>query len=110
MRLQLANALLVNFFDPDLVFPRPLTQFFQTGQLAFIRGDDQLTHAVKRQTMLGAELFSRPNTFPAKSCFLAARRVVDTGMDNARVVPGLMCRGYGFFFQQDNRTRWVARL
>src|SRR4029434_6243611 len=76
-------------------------QFFQAGELALLRCDDDLAAALVSNSVLLAEAVHQLASFDAVLSFQGTGLVVEAGMDDAAVMARLM-RGIAIFgFQQD---------
>ena len=59
-------------------------------QLNFVGGDQQFAGLHTRHAMIAAKIIGRPRAFLAELCLETAGLVIDAGMDDAAVVPGLV--------------------
>jgi hypothetical protein len=77
-------------------------QFFKPGELAGVRGDNNLAASFMRDIVLLAKPVHRVSAFDAISCFQGAWFVVKAGVNHAAVVPGLMCSKPVFSLEEDH--------
>lgn len=64
-----------------------------------VERDDQLAALEIGEVLLGAEVFQQPDAAAAQTCFEASRFVVEPGVDDSGVVPGLVSGDPGFLLQ-----------
>src|SRR5688572_22396542 len=89
-------------------FSTPM-QFFEPRKLGCICRNDNLPATLMRDPVLLAEAVHRFAPFDAILCFQRARFVVQTGMDDAAVVAGLMRREPVLRLEQNHSQAWPSR-
>ena len=93
---------LVEQFDVDPVLPGPLEQCQHALVLFGVGGDDELAALLVGDVVVVTETNRFAHAAPAEIGFQAARLVVDAGVNDAAVVPGLVEGQRSLFFQQYN--------
>src|SRR5439155_4354353 len=90
------------------VGPSPPPELLEPGQLRGVGGDDQLAAAIDGDAALLAVVIQLARALDAEPRLQRARRVVDAGMDDARVVSGLVRADLALALQYAHRGAWVA--
>ena len=78
-------------------------------QVALVRRDDDLAAALRRDPVLLAVGVQRPASLHAQSRFQRAGGVVDPGVDDAAVVPRLVCGDPVLLLEHEDAKPVVAQ-
>src|SRR5262249_44790994 len=80
----------------------------EAGELGLVERDDQLSDALVRDALLVAVGVHGTRARDAEARLRASRRVVDAGVDDAAVVPALMCRDALLLLEDGDASRRVT--
>src|SRR5919201_1440505 len=99
-RFDLPQRLAIDELDAfDAVGQAALMERFEPRQLLVANGDDHLPAPLRGNPFFGAVPVHRRRPRDRQPRLQRAGRVVDAGMDHARVVAGLMARGTGLLLE-----------
>ena len=92
----------------DAVRPGPHVKIVEAGQIALVRRDNDLAATLRRDSVLLAVGVQRSASLHAQPRFERARSVVDPRVDNAAVMPRLVCGDPVFLLENEDAEAVVA--
>lgn len=99
----------LELYDPfETVFSAATSEFGQRGALTVVAGHDELSTPLVRNVFVFEEGFQ---ALPARDTvlgLLGTGSIVETGMNHARIVTGLVCGEFSLRLDQRDAMRWVA--